>query len=713
MESSKLIKTSDSILDIDEVLKECMVCSEKLHNLLQKFNGNVESEENKNKLITFLSAFLNSLHRTDDYFSDTINNILNFLLKIDQKVFNIKEEVYHAYARNSLMIFTIERDLDPYKHVIFILVLKVLIKFSSITDVAVQLICENKIYENVSAIVGRTVEYLQSDNKNSKKNLVNETLNYSLYLLYKFSSVTKIYTKNLENENNIMIKRVYDILEDYEHKKEYLRSRFYSTSIMPTSLLCLFNNLIYALSKIPIDRNQPSSDEFDSKLIPSLELVKKLTYLSYKYLINRINDNTFSGYKIEFVNQPSIQNHEYIRYFNLVDVMVSLNRFVTLSKVLYPNTDEIDEIMICIQNFVTPDLRTRMDADLCLAEVEETYYEHTDCIHNFENSVKDDQFEKIDSKSIINYLKYLRHQSKSCEGLSKTVQENNNFLTTMLSGLIELINKQATKLLGICNQDAIEQILVIIQKLMSSTNLENQLNLWLILLLKLVLREKYDTIKKIKKDFGTCFWAINRMNGDLFDFEQDNMGINNFINYYNELEKVENVFNYNSINFSRDLSLYLIIMIPCKLDIFVAERKTLNSILKLLVLNIFQRDFNEKDMNASGGLTIYETLTYIAYVAPSTISTKQKTKLVEGDEVKIKNWIQGLIDFVSKLAERAPVNDLVSFKLTLQAVNELIMKNVESENGIIEWNDASYTATRELLKQAIDDLNSKIEILDK
>ena len=152
------------------------------------FESQNESNESKKQLISYLVASLDNL-KNEEYFSKTVTQILSLFLTIDKNWFNISDEVLHPYIQNILNLYICRNDLNHIQHSVIISIFKVLIKFSIITEFSIQCFFDKGIYATISAIVGKTIDHLKTSYPANSFNIY-ETLNYSIYLLYKFSLIT-------------------------------------------------------------------------------------------------------------------------------------------------------------------------------------------------------------------------------------------------------------------------------------------------------------------------------------------------------------------------------------------------------------------------------------------------------------------------------------------------------------------------------------------
>jgi hypothetical protein len=644
------------------------------------FKNQNESEESKRQLITNLVASLNNLENYE-YFSkkETVTKILNLFLKIDKKLFNINHDALR-FIQHILNLYTCLNDLNNDEHEIFLLILKVLIKFSIITGYSIQCFCENGLLKTVSAIVGTTIDYLKTNCSAISFNIY-ETLNYSLYLLYKFSFITSVYTNNLDNHIVVMIQRTKNILNDYLLDLDYLKSSYYKTELIITcSLLCLFNNLV----------NKLSTYRFQN--IINTEMNENLVKLCDPFLINPIKDPKSFSYKILAENELEIENQEYIKYFCIGDVFISLNRFSIFSSIL---NSQCHETMIKFNNFIKQSveshkMETLVNQDSSMIQIDYDYNENIDLsiIEKFEHLMREKQYEQICSDNIVLYFNYLRIKSKS---ESKALEEKKDFLKIFFSNLIELMNNNyKNNVEG--HKTLIEHIIVLIKNILTQSKVLVEIVDYLfIVLLKLILRQiiySSASIEAVNKNlFDVLFLTIDRIqNFKLFDFEEIT-GTNNFTLYLSELTRISNVLTYDNKKFYRDLCLYFIVMICGRIPNIFEDRTDFFKVIRNLIEKIFNTECGfEKEtiIGNNGYLNLYEIFGYILLVLPSFVR--------EGHAIKIKNWIESLKEDVFNR-----VNCSLSYKFTVNVLIKFIKKTAENNNGLIVRENESYETSNNLL----------------
>jgi hypothetical protein len=682
--------------------------SERFHFILSHFEklANQETMENRNNVIKYIIASKCFLREKDDYYSPTVERILKFFLKIDKNLFGeFSEENLYQYARRFLLCLVVANDLIESKHKIHILLFKVIAKYSIISEGSFDSFVENDIYHSISCIIGLYIDYIKDNNQGQDDiRYLFETLNYSLYILYKFSSNTKIYLKDFDTIK--MIDRAKHILTAYLNRENYLKcpqitftSPNFTPSIILCSLLCYFNNLITKISK------KDFSSILDDKFILSL------VNLTYEFVINKIDPSanyTIVDYQIDYGAQQ-INNYEYIKYFDVSEVLKPINRFLKILEILkFEEENSISRVN---------ELRRSLDSIINHNGVGKVLYYDTLLIQSqlvnlqigdgdgesvaFENRFRENNLSDLNGDEIVEYLDIVKDESKTNEGLDR-LERNIEFLKLFLEKIIRGLNKNFVNLQVLYKKNTIEQIILIISKTLSNEVLSNALtDLWFVFLLKIILRQTLYSGRRypIDKTSFELFFSVLSMhrtdrNVNLFDFCQENTEIDNFIFYYAELTS-NRLLKYNNVQFLRDLCLYLIIMIAGNIHIIFDTREAFFNITHYYLESIFQMycEPSEDDLENIGVLTLYEVFSYISLVVPTFLEKYcTRNQFIEGEAIHIFDWLKILYRHASCINENSlPSNKILTYKFIIRAVikciDEIIRKNFVLWRRIDFYND--------------------------
>ena len=678
-------------------VKNIPYASDNFHLTLTYFENHQETIENRNNVIKFIVASKCYLREKEDYYSSTVERILKFFLKIDKNLFvEFSVDNLYQYARKFLLCLVVPNDLIESKHKIHILLFKVIAKYSIISEGSFDSFIENDIYHSISCIIGLYTDYIKDNNKHGHDNIIYlfETLNYSLYILYKFSSNTKIYLKDFDTIK--MIDRAKHILSAYLNRETYLRcpkitlnSPNFTPSIILCSLLCYFNNLITKISK------KDFSSILDDKFI--LNLVN----LAYEFVIEKTDkhvDSNIVDYQIEYGAQQ-IKNYEYIKYFDVSEVLKPINRFLKVLEILrfeeeisISRVNELRRSLESIVNKYGVDLWRVLYYDTLLIQSQLVNLQIGDDDGGsvvFENRFRESNLSDLNGDAIVAYLDTVKDESKTNEGLDR-LERNIEFLKLFLEKIIKGLNRNFVNLQVLYKKNTIEQIIMIISKTLSNEVLSNALmDLWLVFLLKIILRQTLYSGRRypIDKTSFELFFSVLSMyrtdkNASLFDFCQENTEIDNFVFYYNELTS-NRLLKYSNTQFLRDLCLYLIIMIAGNIHIIFDNREAFFNITHYYLESIFQIycESSEEDLENIGALTLYEVFSYISLVVPTFLERYcTRNQFIEGEAIHIFDWLKILYRHVSCNENSLPLNSILTYKFTIRAaikcIDEVMKKNL-------------------------------------
>ena len=672
--------------------------SERFHTIITYFEkyAHQETVENKRDFIRFLIACRYFLREKDDYYLPAVEKIFNFFLKLDKNTFaELTEENLYQYARKYFLSFIVANDLIDSKHKIHILLFRVIAKFSSISESSFDSFIDNDIYRSISGIIGLYIDYIKENNNGSQQNLSNlfETLNYCLYILYRFSLNTKIYLKEFDTIK--MIDRTRYILSAYLNKEQYLicprstpSSPNYTPSIILCSLLCYFNNLITNISKKDL------SSIFDDKFI------MHLVNLSNEFVLHRINlpiNNNIFDYQI---GTQAVINNEYVKYFDDADVLKSINRFLIVLDILKDKLEEKTKFSVSeLRRSLDTTIKQRknlekeiymMDTILIQSNMKLenlTINDNEDIVAStFENRFKENEICYFKVDEIVAYLDILRDDSKTNEGLDR-LEANVEFLKLFLEKIIKGLNKNYVNLQVLYKKDTIEQIMMIISKTLSNEKLCCLIDLWFVFLLKIILRQSLYSGRRhpIAKTSFELFFSVLSIDksSNFFDFCDEDTGVDNFVTYYTELISGR-ILKYNNVKFLRDLCLYYIIMIAGKIHIIFDNREAFFNITYNYLASIFQIycESSEEDAENVGSLTLFEIFSYISQVVPTFMEKYcSRNQLIEGETVHIFDWLKIFYQHVSSISgNHYPDKLILTYKFTVRAVlkclEEVMNKNL-------------------------------------
>jgi hypothetical protein len=246
----------------------------------------LKSTNNDENYLELIKYSIEKLKQIDDYFIKSVDITLKLILN-DQDTTKYQIKDVYSYIRKFLC--TYKPSFDASKQDFYILIIKILIKFTIYDDNFINSLIDNGIYELIIVIIN------DADADNASEKNTTQILAYSLYLLFKLS----IQERFLEVINGD-ISRLKTVLMYILENKQTGR---YSQSIILSSFLC-FCNLN------------------DKNMIDGL-LIRLCNELVIEYW-NR-NDDIF-GYKI--VLNDDIEDYEYIKSFNLFDSLISIKKIV-------------------------------------------------------------------------------------------------------------------------------------------------------------------------------------------------------------------------------------------------------------------------------------------------------------------------------------------------------------------------------------------------
>ena len=424
----------------------------------------------------------------------------------------------------------IPNDLIDYKHRIHILVLRVISKFSKINETTFDAFVDNDMYQTISSIIMIIIRYIKDHqninaDQNTRENLF-ETLNYSLYLLYKFSFNTKISLKHYDTM--VMIERAKYILSAYLNQESYLNCPKFTPSIILCTLLCFFNNLVTKFSRI--DMNNILDEKFISGLID----------ICNNFVIQKIC--LVESFFVDYIIRSEV-NFDDIRHFDLAEVLKSLNRFYKFLEFLQLN-DECKAKVFYFKNSLYSIINENRMSLIIDADALEIQQQICDCRNDindnfdFEKKFQETMIGNLSADEIKKYLDDLKDNSKTNDGLER-LKSKYDFLQFFVERVIKGLNCNFINLQFLYKKESIELIMTILSKIISHETLSGLMNLWFVLLFKIILRQSlyYGRQHPIDKThFELFFCMLHRNHGYLFDFCEQSNDTNSFELYFNELQ---------------------------------------------------------------------------------------------------------------------------------------------------------------------------------
>ena len=281
-------------------------------NFLNDYDEATYNEELGSQFFTFIINSLYNEQSDKDFYSNSSEAALNYLLHLRCSISDIHQYLsksnnyfkLFSYIRRFLNGYKMNHEKDSFKHKVLIIILKILIKFLRIKKFYYDLV-NNVIIRNAIDLLKQIKDNFEMKKLNTQNSL--ETFEYLCVFIHKFLTKSNIH---MSEECLSSVKISFSIIDNF--KKEKFK---YSASIVLSSLLSISSGIVDFRAFRYFQSNA------DTQLIDVfIQLLQSLVIGAFK--------NGSQDYEIIVDAHLNNQNYEYNKCFNLLEIIISFQRFV-------------------------------------------------------------------------------------------------------------------------------------------------------------------------------------------------------------------------------------------------------------------------------------------------------------------------------------------------------------------------------------------------